>query len=481
MQISPELKKNIDEIVFQIKTGKVIPIIGSDLLNDEFGNDEGDLDFQKMLIKTHSGDDNLEDKFNEEHQTRNLTGFELINQYYHSLGKSKDTFKLRFSQTIQQERFKWKLISESLEKLVCIKHFQLFINGNFMNSLELAFNAFRAEGANLEEIKSCYTVLSYNPISADDLPQRAPLRPFHLNLQKPIIYNLFGTHDELHGNYVLTDADYIELIYDLINNRQEKFVNLLSYLNEGNLLFLGCNFPDWFFRFFIRICVGERLDSDLSLQRKTVIDSLNDIDSSRSIFIKNYEITKLNINCNQLINEIYKAFKVIEGTPDLIPNFKTNKNNNNVFISYCRQDEPVIRVIIEQFEGKYINYFIDYEQITTGSSIDQTIKDAIDKCCLFLPVVSKNLSSSSEYFCKEWNYAIRTGKTIIPIFKEFVKYNMPLPCGDEDSEIRNRILNKDNGLGIVLSIDYQIPEKNLKEIKAIQYKSRVSGLKQFPI
>jgi len=50
---------------------------------------------------------------------------------------------------------------------------------------------------------------------------------------------------------VLTDADYIELIYDLIQAKQNKCAKLLSYLKEGYLLFLGCNFPDWFFRFFI--------------------------------------------------------------------------------------------------------------------------------------------------------------------------------------------------------------------------------------
>ncbi len=466
----------INKIADQIKTGKVIPIIGYDLLFHEFDtNNVGD-DLLKSLIKIHAHDDNLENTLRDA-QTENghITGNELLNSYYHRLDvEDKNSFKVSLSNTILDQRFNLQLIPESLRKLVSIKYFKLFINATFTNSLELALNTYRAEGRDEQEIKSSYTVLNYHPNTPEDLPEQAPDR-FYINLNKPHIYNLFGTHDSQDHEYVLTDADYIELIYDLIAKKKEKFKNLLSYLNGRGayLLFLGCNFPDWFFRLFIRICVGDRLDMASTVELKAVIDNLNmlKLDPSRTIFIDRYKIQKLDINCNLLVDEVYKIFLHQQGTPHLV-----NKQNNNVFISYCRKDEQVAGDVANQFDINFIEYFLDSQQLKTGDALTQRIKDEIDKACVFMPVVSNNLQSASDYFCLEWAYALHKEKEIWPIFKEFPDQNIPLPCGqDKLSEIRDKILNKDNKLGIRLDDNNLIDIAKLADIKRKQYLCRTSG------
>ena len=114
--------KNIEIIVDQIKNEKVIPIIGYDLLFNEF-DEKADRDFLLNLIKLHAQRDGQTLK------TSNLSGYEAINDYYHSLSDpDPDTFKSQISKTIQEERINWKLIPESLRKLASIKYFKLFIN-----------------------------------------------------------------------------------------------------------------------------------------------------------------------------------------------------------------------------------------------------------------------------------------------------------------------------------------------------------------
>lgn len=469
----PAIQKSIDNIVEQIRAEKVIPIIGYDLLFNEF-EDKNEADFLKRLIKLHAANDG------QTLHTEKKTGYELINDYYHSLPEvDPDTFKSQLSKTIQTERFNWNLVPESYRKLVSIKQFKLFINATFTNTMELALNNYRANGNNEQEIKDSYSILNYHSSQPDDLPEPAPpLQRFRVNLDKPIIYNLFGTHDEEPVDYVLTDGDYVELIYDLMVNKQDRFVNLLSYLNTGYLLFLGCNFPDWFFRFFIRICAGEKLDYVSPIKRKAVIDSLilNKADESRSLFIGFYKIQTLDIDCNELVNEIYKKLSNNPGSQSLL----SSRGNNNIFISYCRADEQVAKEIAAQFDEKYIEYFLDSSDLQTGDSLNNKITDAIDRCCIFLPVVSANVQGASPYVWKEWKYASDNKKEIWPFFKNFVDPTMLLRDDyGVTAELRNKILDKNTVLGIVPGEgNNTISEIKLSDIKKKQFYSRVSGHKQ---
>lgn len=486
MSKNSELQKSIDDIVLAIKTGVVIPVVGYDLLFNEFENQNEENDFLKLLIKKHAENDDQQLKDKVFVDEKKSTGYELINTYYHSLApRDKQVFKLDLSRTIKNGRLNWQLIPESFRKLVSIKHFKFFINGTFTNTLELALNTYRGVGKNPEDIKSSYSVFNYHPIHPQDLPSARPPRRFYLDFEKPVIYNLFNTHDEIQGDYLLTDADYIELIYDLMQDKGESFKNLLGYLNKANLLFLGCNFPDWFFRFFIRVCVGDRLDAAPDLEKKMVIDSLNNLDSSRSVFISHYKIQTLRIDCNTLIDEIYKVFLKDKETSNVI----AGKGNSNVFISYCRADEQLAYDIAEQLDDKYIEYFLDNSQLRSGDSLNDSIASAIDKCCIFLPVVSNNIAKASPYIWREWKYAVDRKKTIWPVFKEFVDRDMLLPPElGVNAEVRDAILNKNNICGITLSQEGSdgeiaargnvIAEQKLKDIKETQFHCRVSGNKQ---
>jgi hypothetical protein len=458
----------INNIALNIRTGKVIPIVGYDFLLDQYSVPESERDFLKALIKIHARDPTLELRY-----PRAKTGGDLINEYYHDLDDNeRPVFKLEISETIQQERIAMRLIPESYRKLVSIRCFNLFINATMTNSLELAMNAYRGEGNTEDAIRSSYTVFNYDPNHPDDLPTQAPPRNFRVEFEKPVIYNLFGTHDKERGEYILTDSDYIELIYDLIKYERNKFSNLLSYLNAGYLLFLGCNFPDWFFRFFIRVCVGDRLDSEIPMKGKTVIDTLNSIDPSRTVFIDQYQIRSIEMDCNLVIDKLFEALK------DTNCLMGGGRLNNKVFISYCRADEDLALAIARQLKVYFVDYFLDSESLSIGDDLGETIKWEIDNCCLFLPIVSTNIQRSSPYVWREWNYAVDTKEDVWPIYREFVDTDVLAPVSFKLSDrLRPRILNPNNTLGIEPGKDDSIPMIAIKKIKERQYLSRVSGKK----
>ena len=470
---NPVLKQNLQNIILAIKRGVVIPIIGYDLLFED-ENDPSN-DFLKQLIKIHTKDNDLEAKFKIKDE-RNLTGFELLNAYFHSLeGDTKSNFRTAISETIKKERGNIQITPLSLKKLISIKHFHLFINATITNCLEITYNTIRGEGTTEADIKSSCDVINYNTDKQIHLkPAPAPTAKFIINFPKPVIYNLLGTHDIKSGDFLITDADYIELIYEMINDNKLQFNPLLTYLTQGHLLFLGCNFPDWFFRFFIRICVGNRLDSVSNIERKAVIDSLNSIDSSRAVFINHYKIQSLPINCNLLIDEIYKAFSQENETADII----SDLGNGIIFISYCAADRDVAEAIAAQFDEKYIQYFLDCHDLSLGDNLNNSITDAINRCCLFMPLISGNINFSSGYIWREIRYAKEQQKRILPIFREFVDRDVMINKDmNVTADLRDTILSRNNTLGIDWGKANEIPNANLREIKEIQYKFLVSGIK----
>jgi hypothetical protein len=463
--------ETIDLIVSAIQTGKVIPIIGYDLLHYEFEKISSEDDFLKGLLKVHSNISDLAAAFPDA-----KTGNEYINAYYHSLPLQKqDAFKANISNTILTERLNLKVIPESLKKVVGIKQFNLFINATFTNVLEMALSTYRIQEQDSTKIRDAYVMANYRAADPQDMPEAAP-DIFHLHLPKPVIYNLFGTHDSQDNDFVLTDADYIELIYDLIERKKSKFPNLFSYLEKGYLLFLGCNFPDWFFRLFVRFCIGNRVDmAKEATSRKAVIDTLVTIDNSRTVFIHNYGIQSINLDCNMLVNEIYQRFEKMAGGQYLVP--KTE--NNKIFLSYCRADYDVVKGVSDQLAGKFIDHFLDTQQLVSGMDLHDTIKKEIDNACLILAFVSNNLSAASDYFCLEWGYALRKGKVIWPVFIDFVdSASIMLPCKDPTivPRIREEVLNRYNMLGIKLTDDHQIPDdpasSKLNEIKEQVFRCR---------
>jgi len=469
--LTEEQNSAIDQIATAIQRGKVIPIVGYDLLHYDFESISAEDDFLKGLLKAHSKIDDLNAAF-----PGAKTGNDFINAYYHQLPIPKqDNFKSDISNTIAAQRLNLKVIPESLKKLVSIKQFNLFINATFTNSLELALSTYRIVESDAFKIKDAYVVANYHAAIPQDIPEPAP-ESFHIHLPKPVIYNLFGTHDSQDNEYVLTDADYIELIYDLIEKKKVKFGNLFSYLKDGYLLFLGCNFPDWFFRLFVRFCIGDRVDmSKEATSRKAVIDSLVTLDTSRTIFINDYGIQKVDLDCKILVNEIYRRFETMSGGQYLVPKIE----NNKVFLSYCKADYEVVSGISKQLSSKYIDHFIDANEFASGMDLHDTIKKEIDNACVVLAFVSNHLSVASDYFCLEWAYALRKGKTIWPVFIDFVdSASLMLPCKDKDMVpmIRENILNRYNILGIKLTEDNKIPEapenNKLNEIKNLVYNCR---------
>ena len=78
-----------------------------------------------------------------------------------------------------------------------------------------------------------------------------------------------------------------------------------------------------------------------------------------------------------------------------------------IFISYAREDLTAVLTLKNSLEAAGLSVWFDFDRIAAGDSFDNKIHDNIQRCSLFLPVLSHNTEVRTEgFFRREWRYAV---------------------------------------------------------------------------
>jgi hypothetical protein len=86
-----------------------------------------------------------------------------------------------------------------------------------------------------------------------------------------------------------------------------------------------------------------------------------------------------------------------------------------IFISYAREDLAAVRTLKSSLEAAGFSVWFDFDRLAAGDSFDNMIHDNIQRCSLFLPVLSHNTEARAEsFFRREWRYALDREMGIAP-------------------------------------------------------------------
>jgi TolB-like protein/Flp pilus assembly protein TadD len=84
-----------------------------------------------------------------------------------------------------------------------------------------------------------------------------------------------------------------------------------------------------------------------------------------------------------------------------------NDSNNAVFLSYASEDAPAAQRICEALRAAGIEVWFDQSELRGGDAWDNSIRQQIKGCALFVPIISKNSRIRAEgYFRLEWKLAV---------------------------------------------------------------------------
>lgn len=391
-----------EDLLVHIEAGKVVPIVGSELVTID--QPEGTVPLYRHVAGLLAQQlkvplDDLGEDF---------TLNDVVSRFLGARpGRKKDVYA-RIVHILKDEPFK---PSPALLSLAGIAPLNLFVSTTFDNQLANAINAKRFGGNPKSEV-----IVYSTKEELKDLPAGKN------ELQRPVVYQLLGKLSAAPG-YVVCDEDMLEFLHNLQDVSRRPKV-LFDALRDNHLLILGCNFPDWLSRFFLRLVKAQQL-SDQRDEDEILVDVKAAQDGNLSMFLSRFSSSTRIIPGSpaEFVAELARRWHERHPEQALLPAAAQataapsaaagEMEAGAVFLSYASDDVEVVERIKTALEAAGVDVWFDKNRLGMGDDWDRKIKRNIDSCGLCVPVVSRQTEARAEgYFRREWAWAVNRAEGI---------------------------------------------------------------------
>jgi hypothetical protein len=315
----------------------------------------------------------------------------------------------------------------ALRELASIRHFDLFVTTTPDDLLARALDSVRTQ-----------------EMAPTDQVQYAPLLPTETRLrdipevQAPGYRAVFYMFGKAHVSpfYAIHDEDALEFAYKLQQTQiGEPPFRMFTEMRSRNLLFIGCNFPDWFSRFFLRLSNEKRLSSEERPKKEFLIDQVIGQDGNLTVFLERFsrDSRVFPMPAREFVAELYQRWQKRNPTPPPRDDHGNGSGRGrgrpispaaaSIFISYASEDIAAARQLFEELRplGAEVIWF-DKDALRPGDEWREKIRIAVECCGLFLPLISTNTEAIPESeFRREWRQAanrleiIQGQKLVFPV------------------------------------------------------------------
>ncbi|NGZ97387.1 MAG: hypothetical protein CV089_14935 [Nitrospira sp. WS110] len=393
-----------NRLMDNIGRNNVVPIIGSRLLVGADGQSSLQAQVAARLMKNHG-------KKSEE---ISLPPFREINEAVSQLKQEVELVDLcndvrrAIREVINAKDF---TIPEPITQLAAIADFDLFVTLTPDDLLARSL----AQRCTVNEI-----IHSLNLTTSDrrDLLRDRDKKPGEVN----ILY-LFGkAHAK--SSFAIHDEDVLEYAHKVIVDGHKTLNVFLGELRNRSLLLIGCNFPEWLSRFFLRATNDKRLLE--KYRRSWLIEQLKP-EESFTCFLNNYgggtEVLA-DRSPVEFVAELHRRWMAEHGAFAQEPERRVEEpipRGTMFFISYSRQtDRACAEALYQALRNLGVTeneVWFDRDSIEPGQDYQRRIYDGIGSCQYFLPLLSRSCNSRKEAFVfKEWERA--EGR--LPMNREFL-------------------------------------------------------------
>jgi hypothetical protein len=287
--------------------------------------------------------------------------------------------------------------SDALLQLAAIEEFSLFVTTTIDPLLARALHNARPGSIGDAEVLAYSLRGQIADLEDDWQPGR-----------RPAVYHLFG-RASASGDYVVTDEDRLEFIHALQSDSRQPRL-LFDHLRDKHLLLLGCSFPDWLTRFFLRTLRRQRLGMDRD-RYEAVADNCTRTDGSLVLFLNDCRV------------QVYPGGGTMPFIADLASRLRAQPRPAaepapapasggdmpySVFLSYASEDLERVTRVKDALETAGIRVWFDQRALEPGDEYKEAILEGIRHCVFFFPCLSANSLGDHirRFFRFEWNKAI---------------------------------------------------------------------------
>lgn len=397
-----------DDLFAYIEDGRVIPVVGAELLTVEEGGNQAPLykAVADRLLTKYGLPAEAPGASGEHHELN-----DAVCAIVRAGRRSKDLYRpihdiLRKLLSEQQQ------VLAPLRELASIAHFDLFATTTPDDLLARAIDTVRFHGAKQTD------EIEYAPRLPTGRRRDIPEVP---GSRYSAVFYVFGKAD-ISPFYAIHDEDALEFPYTLQSGDGPE--RMFSQLRRRNLLFIGCNFADWLSPFFLRLSNSERLSSDQRTKKEFYVGEGTTLDRNFTTFLERFSLDSRCYpgDARSFVAELYRRWNDrnpavsaarVSGAASPEPPPQQSASGT-IFISYSSDDIGAATRLFEDLSdiGGDVAWF-DKTALKPGDNWDQHLRSAIQRCSLFVPLLSPNTERRTEgYFRLEWNEAAERSRRI---------------------------------------------------------------------
>jgi hypothetical protein len=388
----------LDQVFRAIEAGKVVPIVGPELVTVAEGGRE--LPLLRWIADRLAAEFRIPLEGLPEGYALN----EVVARHVRGGGRRTKLYEPVFS-LLEGTALK---PTKALLDLATVARFDLFVSLSFDSLLARAL-----EQANRGPVQT----VAYAPKNVRDLPEDWK------EGRGALVYHLFG-QATVTDEFVICDDDLLEFVHGLQDSASRP-ARLLGELRNRHLLILGSNLSDWLARFFIRATKVDRLSVERAVG-EWLIDTRSSSDAGLVTFFDAFSRDTVVLDrgdpaafCAALAarwREKHPGSANAE-RPTGAPERSGLPLAGSIFLSYANEDIEAARKIFEVLDADGMDVWFDKSQLRLGDHWDRIISQAIEDSALFMPIVSRATQSYENrrsYFWKEWNLACEHAKSMAP-------------------------------------------------------------------
>jgi TIR domain-containing protein len=235
--------------------------------------------------------------------------------------------------------------------------------------------------------------------------------------------------------YAIHDEDVLEYAHDVIAKGGPKV--FIGELQQRNLLLIGCNFPDWLSRFFLRATRQDRLVRQSEKRREWLIEPLMP-EESLTCFLRSFsKDTEILADSAPMdfVAELHRRWTAEDRAeqPQLTTSTgRPTPSQPMFFISYSRRTdltraESLYRAL-RKIGVQESEVWFDGRDIEPGHDLHIRIREVIRNCRYFLALLSYDGDCREEAF----------------VFNEW-----------QEANVRNRQLNREFIFPVIVEAEYE--------------------------
>ena len=349
------------------KRNSIVPVIGEDTIVYKYEGTGKEIPFQEFILNEfqkkypHVVVDNA---VLSSMKGRGYYGLSLLSQYYNEQGRFLDDFM----DFVSKNASCIKLKDEVFDFLVTF-NFPIIITTVCFDIIEQQLKG------QIESYKSIWYRLNKENST---LPSRC-------------VYHIFGQAKD--GSKWVSDEDLLLTFLLSHNHKEYGATGLTDFLkeNEKKLFVLGCNLPNWLFRFLWQPTQIGR-NSNLKTTQGYWINKEKPEDSFENFlkkknFSADEQVKEILVDATRLLKEELK--REAEERSNMID----AEEHFDVFISYASEDRQIATAIFEALKNMNVKVWFDDRgkgEITPGQKYWERIDNGIKHSAHFMPIITGN-------------------------------------------------------------------------------------------